>query len=116
MPLEPRHPQEPALHHELRDALNRELRNTRFFVWIDVRPTGDRSTFEDLPRVVAHTELWLDSLDPDAVDPGELPERWERDPAAEVHLRAIPKKQEAWGSRSTEIVGNPEPILVGWTE
>jgi hypothetical protein len=38
------------------------------------------------------------------------------DPAADVRIRAIPKKPEARGTRATEIVGNPEPVLMGFGE
>jgi hypothetical protein len=115
MPLEARHPLEPALHHELRDAFNRQLQNTNFFIWIDVRPTGDQDSFVDLNRLVREIESWLAGLAPDAVrGPDHLPETWIHDPAAAVKLRAIPKKREARGYRSDQIVGNPEPILLGW--
>ena len=116
MALSARHPDEPALHHELRDAFNRELTSTNFFVWIDVRPTGTANEFAHLDQVVAATEEWLGDLDPDAAPPGEgrVNERWIIDPAAEVKMRAIPKKPDARNRRSDPIVANPEPILVGY--
>jgi len=115
MPLEPTHPLEPALHRELRDGLNRELRNRNFFVWIDVRPTGTRSSFVDLARIVREAEAWLTDLDPDAqVGNERFRERVWSDPAADVRLKAIPKKPSARHERSREIVGNPEPALAGW--
>jgi hypothetical protein len=117
MALQARHPLERALHHQLRDALNSELRNPNFFVWIDVRPLGDRDAFDDLGRIVKDTEQWLGSLDPDEDATSEhLPERWERDAAADVKLRAIPKKPEKRSHRADQIVGNPEPILAGFVE
>jgi hypothetical protein len=115
MPLEPRHPDELALHHELRDAFNQRLRNTNFFIWIDVRPTGRYQRFQHLDQVIRATETWLADLDPDAPRSADhLPERWLVDPAAEMKLRAIPRKREVRGYRAAEIVGNPEPVLVGW--
>lgn len=114
MPLRPSHPDEPALHHELRDALNQRLTNGDFFVWISVRPTGERVEFEDLDAIVSKAETWLSSLDPDRVDASDLPERTYSDKAAEVELRAIPKKPSARGQRAGQIVGNPEPVLAGW--
>jgi len=38
------------------------------------------------------------------------------DPAAEIKLRAIPKRPEARDRRADQIVGNPEPILAGWVD
>lgn len=118
MPLEPRHPDELDLHHELRDALNRELTNTNFFVWIDVRPTGKAKHFTELKQIVEIVEEWLGELDPDAPPPGEgrVQEREISEPAATIKLRAIPRKREVRGYRAEQIVGNPEPILVGWVE
>jgi hypothetical protein len=98
----------------LRDALNRELTTPNFFVWIKVRPTGKSREFADLPTIVRETESWLRALDPDSVDASDLPERNFSDRAAKVEIRAIPKKREARGDRSVEIVGNPEPALAGW--
>ena len=98
----------------MRDALNQALTNGDFFVWINVRPTGERVEFEDLEAIVSDAEKWLSSLDPDRVDPSELPERDYADKAAEVELRAIPKKPAARGRRASQIVGNPEPVLAGW--
>lgn len=113
--MEARHPMEVDLHHELRDAFNRHLRNTNFFVWIDVRPTGDLKHFAHLDKIIEATEEWLADLDPDIFSgPDKIPERWIVDPAAEIKLRAIAKKREARSYRSDPIVGNPEPILTGW--
>jgi hypothetical protein len=116
MPFEASHPDEPDLHHELRDALNAGIQNTNFFVWISVYPTGWGKSFSYLPRIVEAVEEWLGALDPDQARP------WDKvggeieivDPAADVRLRAIPKKPEARGTRSGLVVGNPEPILTGW--
>lgn len=117
MPLQARHPLEPALHHALRDALDGGLQSTDFFVWIDVRPTGVSDAFTDLDRIVNETQSWLAHLDPDTgLNPDHVAERWDHDPAAEIKLQAIPKKPEARGYRSKPIVGNPEPILAGWGE
>ena len=77
-------------------------------------PTGERTTFEDVDHIVAQTEAWLANLDPDAVEPDELPERQFSDRAGEVRIRAIPKKSSARGNRAAEVVGNPEPALAGW--
>ena len=114
MPLEPSHPDEPVLHRGLRDALNRELTTPNFFVWINVSPTGRRLEFEDLPAIVRQTESWLRTLDPDSVDASQLPERTFSDKAAQVQIRAIPKKRSARAQRAAEVVGNPEPALAGW--
>ena len=114
MSLQPRHPLEPQLHHELRDALNGELGNTNFFVWIDVRPHADQPSFAKLPEIVRKTETWLASLHPDDINPERLPGISVDDPAADVKLRAIPKKPSARSYRSDQIVGNPEPALAGW--
>ncbi len=117
MPLEPRHPDEAALHHGLRDAFNGELKNANFFVWIDVRPVGESKRFAHLDQIVKATEEWLGDLDPDAPRIADrLPERWIVDPAAEVKLRAIRRKRKVRGHRAAQIVGNPEPVLVGWEE
>jgi hypothetical protein len=120
--LEPLHPDEPELHRQLRDALNEGLTNTDFFVWITVRPTGHQNRFSYLPRIVQRTDRWLASLDPDApqedrkssFDPAALLNAEFQDPAADVRIRAIPKKPEARGRRAAEIVGNPEPALAGY--
>jgi hypothetical protein len=113
--LAPLHPQEPALHHELRDALNKQLANTSFFVWIDVSPTGEQPCFEDLSRMVADIQRWLDSLDPDSVfSISDVPQLRIADPAAEIRVRALPKSIAARGRQPAEIVGNPEPVLVAW--
>lgn len=108
------HPDEPALHRELRDALNRGLDNTAFFVWIRVTPTGERRDFAALDRIVAETNAWLRELDPDAVRAESLPEKQFLDKAAEVRIQALPKKESARGKVPGAIVGNPEPVLVGW--
>ncbi len=116
MALAPLHPAEPKLHHELRDALNASLANTNFFVWINVTPLGEGGSFGDAGRIVNGVEAWLDSLDPDLVSAaGEVPELEFIDPAAEVRVRAVPKKPEARAGRSAQVVGNPEPVLVGWS-
>jgi len=112
--LEPLHPNEAALHHALRDALNRRLTTTDFFVWINIRPTGLRKNFENLDGIVEATEAWLLAQDPDTVSAEALPEQTLLDPAADVTVRAIPKKTAARGHRASEIVGNPEPALAGW--
>jgi hypothetical protein len=114
MPLEPLHPAEPTLHHALRDTLNQRLTNTEFFVLISVMPTGHRNSFEDLDQIVLGTEGWLSMLHPGDIDPDALPEKEFSDPAADVTVRAVPKKASARGRRSAEIVGNPEPALSGW--
>jgi hypothetical protein len=116
VPLEPLHPDEPGLHRALRDALNQGLSSTDFFVWITVTPTGNRKEFENLGSLVTAVESWLAGLNPDEVDASELPEREFPDTAAEVRVRAIPKKPSARGQRAGEIVGNPEPILTGWVQ
>ena len=116
MELQPLHPSEPPLHHELRDALNRSVANTSFFVWINVTPTGLDGQFADLEKVVRDIEWWLDRLDPDAIRSTEgVPELEISDPAADVRVRALPKKPSARSERAGQIVGNPEPVLVGWT-
>jgi hypothetical protein len=117
MPLDARHPDELALHHQLRDALNRDLTNTNFFVWIDVRPTGKHKRFTELKQVVAAVDEWLSDLDPDAhYSADRVPERWISEPAAEIKLAAIPRRREVRDRRAKQIVGNPEPMLVGWEE
>jgi hypothetical protein len=116
MALAPLHPAEPALHHELRDALNADLSNKDFFVWINVTPLGSGERFSDLGRIVRGVEAWLAALDPDAVSGAEqVPELEFIDPVAEVRVRAIPKKPTARREQSGSVVGNPEPILVGWS-
>ena len=114
MGLEPLHPEEAELHRDLRNALNEGLTSTDFLVWITVEPTGATGRFEDLPKLVEDTDAWLKARDPDRVDGSDLPELTLEDRAAEVRIRAVPKKPEARGRRSGEIVGNPEPVLVGW--
>lgn len=114
MPLEARHPDEVALHHELRDAFNQRLSSKGFFVWIDVRPTGKARRFRHLDRLVEETDRWLNRRDPDAVKPSELPELPLEDEAATVRITAIPRKREVRAQRAAEIVGNPGPVLVGW--
>lgn len=114
MPLEPLHPAEPVLHHTLRDSLNQSLTNTDFFVWISITPTGERNDFDDLNGIVSATEQWLSEQDPESVDPDRLPEVEFSDRAADVSIRAIPKKPSARGNHPGEIVGNPEPALAGW--
>jgi hypothetical protein len=110
------HPDELTLHHELRDALNQRLANTSFFVWINVVPTGTQQQFADIQRIVSGVQWWLDTLDPDAIPATEdVPELDVSDPAAEVRVRALPKRPDARAQRSAQIVGNPEPVLVGWT-
>jgi hypothetical protein len=117
MPLEPSHPDEPELHHQLRDALNEGLTSTDFFVWIRVRPTGHQKRFAYLPRIVEKTDKWLASLDPNASrDAPEPPSTFAQDPAADVEILAIAKRPEARGERAAEIVGNPEPALAGFGE
>jgi hypothetical protein len=115
MSFEPSHPSEFALHHELRDVLNHKLRNTSFYVWIDVRPTSDLSSFAEVDDIATRAEAWLDRLDPDvALTDDRLPEFSLTDPAGIVTLRAIPKKPSARGHQADSIVGNPEPVLTGW--
>ena len=56
------------------------------------------------------------TLDPDVVSSSrEVPELAFVDQAAEIRVRAVPKKPEARGGRAAQIVGNPEPVLVGWS-
>jgi len=112
--MQARHPHEVALHHGLRDAFNQRLTSKGFFVWIDVRPTEEAQQFEDVDRLVAETEAWLDGLDPDQVESKKLPELDLVDKAATVTVTAIPRKPEVRGYRADEIVGNPGPVLVGW--
>jgi hypothetical protein len=114
MPMQPSHPDEPALHSELRDALNEGLTSTDFFVWLSIYPTGKGEHLATLPSIVESTEAWLNSLDPDSVSSGDMPEKKFVDPAGEVRIRAIPKKPEARAYRADQIVGNPSPMLVGW--
>lgn len=114
MQYKPRHPDEPALHEELRKALNEDLTDKGFFVWIDVEPTGDARHFENLDQIVRKTDEWLHSLDPDAVQEGALPEIKFEDPAAVVEITAIPRKKKVRGYRAQEIVGNAGPMLIGW--
>lgn len=113
MGLQPVHPDEPALHHELRDALNKSLTNTSFFVWINVTPAGGYTQFDDLGKIVRGIEWWLSTLDPEAIRSDSVPELEISDLAADVRVRALPKKREARARRAPQIVGNPEPVLVG---
>lgn len=116
MGLSPLHPDEPALHHELRDALNSGLVNQDFFVWISVTPSGSHESFSALDRIVRGVEQWLDALDPDDVATTEgAPELAFVDAAAEVRVRALPKKPSARVASAVAVVGNPEPVLVGWS-
>lgn len=115
VPLTPRHPYEPALHKQLRDALNEGLTNTNFFVLIDVEPTGEAPVLSSTDAIVADTDAWLESIDPDAIVTGTiLPALAFTDPGAKILVRAIPKKTEARDGRAQEIVANPEPILAGF--
>jgi hypothetical protein len=115
MRLHPLHPDEPGLHHALRDALNERISNTGFFVWINVSPSGLQREYADLDRLVAGVQLWLDTLDPDRMSASEgVPEMAMFDPAAEVRVRALPKKPSARTVCARAVVGNPEPVLVGW--
>lgn len=116
MRFSPSHRDESALHSALRDALNEELENKDFFVWLDVRPTGKAREFDDLGKIVAETEGWLGSLDPDAVEEKKLPKRHFDQEAASVEITALPRKPEVRDHRADEIVGNPGPILIGWDE
>lgn len=113
MAFAPLYPDERELHHQLRDALNQSLSNKNFFVWINITPSGVRHGFENLGRIVSGIEWWLDTLDPDALSGDE--EILLEDAAAEVRIRALPKKPEARSRRAAQIVGNPEPVVVGWT-
>lgn len=109
------HPDEIALHHELRDALNAGLTSKDFFVWIRVEPSGERRTFGDLDGLVGRIEGWLGQFDPDRVQESDLPMIRLEDPAAEVEVTALPKKAQARNRRADQIVGNPSPALVGWS-
>jgi hypothetical protein len=60
MPLEPSHPDEPGLHHQLRDALNAGLNNTNFFVWINVEPSGRFERFSGVEKLVETAEKCRD--------------------------------------------------------
>lgn len=116
MEFSPPHPAELSLHHELRDALNGKLDNGSFFVWINVAPTGADARFADVQRIVAGIEWWLGTLDPDTIPATEaVPQLELSDPAADVRVRALPKRPDARSRRSVAIVGNPEPVLVGWS-
>lgn len=95
--------------------MNAALTSKGFFVWITVSPKNDHKHFADLDRIVRGTEAWLNSLDPDKIGPGEFPAKTFDDKAADVRIRAIPKKLEARTYRSEQIVGNPSPMLVGWS-
>jgi hypothetical protein len=64
MPLETLHPDESALHHALRDALNQRL-TSRFFCLDQRRANRGRDTFVDLDGLVTETERWLATRDPD---------------------------------------------------
>jgi hypothetical protein len=116
MEYRPSHPDEPVLHHALRDALNRELKNKDFFVWVTVEPTGEAKEFENLDGIVAGTEAWLDRLNPDAVEEKALPKYEIEQPAATVQITALPRKAEVRDHRAGQIVANPNPIMVGWNE
>jgi hypothetical protein len=109
------HPDEAALHHALRDALNRGLKNQNFFVWISVQPTGQSRQFDDLANIVARTDAWLGTLNPDAVKEKELPKLRFQQRAATVEITALPRKPEVRGYRADQIVGNPSPPLAGWS-
>lgn len=108
------HKDEIALHHELRDALNRDLTNKNFFVWINVEPTGEAKRFAHLGKMIGRTEAWLSTLNPDAVREGDLPKLQLDEKAASVEITALPRKPEVRDHRAQEIVGNPGPVLVGW--
>jgi hypothetical protein len=112
--LEPLHPDEVALHHQLRNALNRALTSTDFFVWIAVEPSGERAEYENLAGIVGEAEQWLSGLNPDEIDADDLPTLPLEDKAGRVEIRAIPKRTDARGRRPAEVVGNPEPALAGW--
>lgn len=114
MDWQPLHPGESALHHALRDALNNRLTSTDFFVWINVTPQENATEFGDLEALVSKAETWLSTRNPDDIDASELPELTLSDMAAEVRIRAVPKKPSARGYRAPQIVGNPEPVLAGW--
>jgi hypothetical protein len=108
------HPDEIALHHELRDALNDSLTNKNFFVWINVQPTGDAKQFSNLDEIVGRVEGWLSDLNPDDVQESSLPKLALDDEAASIGVTALPRKPEVRDHRAAEIVGNPWPVLVGW--
>ncbi|MEA2459112.1 MAG: hypothetical protein QOC95_2084 [Thermoleophilaceae bacterium] len=113
--MQPAHPDESGLHRQLRDALNESLASTNFLVWITVEASGDGTHLSTTREIVLRTEQWLSSLDPETIPtPEAIPEMAFTDPAAEVRIRAIPKKPEARGYRSQPIVGNPEPAVAGW--
>ncbi|HVO55634.1 MAG TPA: hypothetical protein VMT37_14575 [Solirubrobacterales bacterium] len=108
------HEDEVALHHELRDAFNRDLTNRNFFVWLNVDPTGEAKQFAHLDKMVERTEAWLANLNPDAVREGDLPTLQLHEEAASVEITALPRRREVRDHRAQEIVGNPGPVLVGW--
>lgn len=91
------------------DALN-TMDSPNFFVWVDVNRSGPN----EIPKrdLVASTESWLASLDPDAVDDALRPLGLEGAPSRTwsldgwtVQLRAIPKALEARGEPGVRPIG-----------
>jgi hypothetical protein len=112
MKLEPTHPHSLALHHQVRDHLEENLKTWDYFVWINVRPTGAGDKIGDLD-IAGTTDDWLAAL-PEH-EHGKTFERVTYDfEQATVVVIAVPKIPEARTGRAYPVVGNPEPVLGGY--
>lgn len=102
-------------HLALRDALDAQLVNGDFFVWLTARVVGAPGVLSPGSRqeVVRLADEWLAGLDPDAPDAARAEMRWQHD-GVSVRLQAVPKRPEARGVRRDRVVGNPEPAFAYW--
>ena len=89
-------------HRRVRDLLNGQVPDQNFFVWLNVRPAGERERFPDQDtdfqaaanEIASAAREWLSSLDADEVIQAGASPGTDLDAAGvTVTLQAIPKKR-----------------------
>ena len=102
---------EKELHLQVRDALNEELQDYNFFLWLTVTPgTGTEQVVEELTVPVAEIDAWLEQLDPDHL-PTKFPSKVFEVDGVGIEITALAKRTEARSERSKQVVANPLPAL-----
>jgi hypothetical protein len=106
-------PHELEWHERVRRALDFNIDNPDFFLWIGVEVEPGASLDEDALRQDVND--WLGKLDADRVfQTRDEPEHtWEKSGLV-VRFTAIPKTPEARGT-GVPIVGNPVPSAAYWS-
>src|ERR1700746_56518 len=99
-------------HEALAPALDREIKRSDFFLWLQIDGEGLPGDSE-VRRLVQRTRQWLDGLDGGAGDAHHPPTLRLGGGMAQIELTALPKKPRARDFLGP-VVGNPVPPRVFW--